>query len=103
MNEDLYNRMNYIHENMQDPLPQYLQDEYESIDSILQSKMIMAERKCRRLKTGTHSWSPAYNHINVLLDYWRMRRTHKLGMHNNVRQLIVLQNKLKIIYDSCLL
>ena len=29
-----------------------------------------------------------------------MRRLHKLGLHTNVRQLIVLQNKLKIKYVS---
>ena len=100
VNEDLYNRMNHIHENLTDPLPLNLQDEYENIDSILQSKMIMAEKKCRRLKTGCNSWSPAYTHINLLLDYWRLRRAYKLGMHNNARKLIVLQNKLKITYDS---
>ena len=29
-----------------------------------------------------------------------MRRSHCLGLHKNVRQLIVLQNKLKIEYVS---
>ena len=34
------------------------------------------------------------------MDYWRMRRSYKLGLHRNVRQLLVLQNKLKIEYVS---
>ena len=36
LNEDLYSCMNYIHEEVQDPLPEYVHKEYESIDSILQ-------------------------------------------------------------------
>ena len=44
LKEDLYNRMNFIHDNLTDPLPQYLQDEYEVIDSIIQTKMILAKK-----------------------------------------------------------
>ena len=36
------------------------------------------------------------------MDYWRMRRLYALGVHRNVRQLITLQNKLKITYDKSL-
>ena len=51
---------------------------------------------------GKVSWSPAYKKINLLLEYWRMRRSYILGLHHNVRQLIVLQNKLSIPYDDSL-
>ena len=49
---------------------------------------------------GTIPWSPSYKRINMEMEYWRMRKSHKLGLHRNVRQLLVLQNKLKIKYVS---
>ena len=36
------------------------------------------------------------------MDYWLQRRSYAKGVHTNVRQLLVLQSKLKIMYDSTL-
>ena len=47
-------------------------------------------------------WSPTYKRVNLVLEYWRMRKAHCLGLHRNIRQLIVLQHKLDITYDSSL-
>ena len=67
---------------------------------ILVEKMQLAQSKCRKKHIGNIPWSPTYKKINLTLDYWRMRRSYNLGLHKNVRQLIVLQNKLKIQYQS---
>ena len=64
--------------------------------------MEKAELKCRKLKMGRVPWSPSYRKIQLEFDYWRMRSRYKLGLHRNVRQLQVLQNQLKIIYDKTL-
>ena len=64
--------------------------------------MTNAEIKCRKLCTGSRHWSPTYKNINLELDYWRMRQRYLLDIHRNVRQLIVLQNQIKITYDSTL-
>ena len=94
--------MNYIYERLQELSPLYLQEECESINLILQNNMDYVESKCRKIHTGSISWSPTYNMVNLLLNYWRMRRSYKLGMHKNFRQLIVLQNKIKIPYNNLL-
>ena len=58
--------------------------------------MDIAESKCRKLHTGEIPWSPAYKKVNLLLLYWQLRKSYINGLNSNVRQLIVLQNKLKI-------
>ena len=45
---------------------------------------------------------PTYAHINLLRNYWKMRRLHKIGMYVHVGEIIVLQNRLKISYTSSL-
>ena len=38
--------------------------------------------------------------MSLEIEYWRMGRSHFLGLHMNVRQLIILQNKLNIQYKN---
>ena len=64
--------------------------------------METVEQKCREMHTGVVPRSPIYKRIHMKLDYWRMRYKQKLGIHRNVRHLIVLQNKLNIKYDMTL-
>ena len=58
-----------------------------------------AELKCRKLHTGAIPWSPTYKKACLTLLYWLMRRTYFKGKHSNVRQLIVLQNKINLDFD----
>ena len=57
-----------------------------------------AEKNCRKIHAGAIPWSPAYRETCLLLEYWLKRRSYSQQEHYNVRQLIVLQNKLKIKY-----
>ena len=96
----LYERMDLLHSQVSHPLLRYQIEEYEELDAELCKMMDKAETSCRKLHMGTVSWSPTYKLINLEIEYWRMRRSHFLGMHRNVRQLIVLQNRLIITYNS---
>ena len=97
---DLFQRMNVLHINTVFPLSVTMQKEYEVIDEIVTDLMDKAELQCRQLHTGNVTWSPTYKKVCLQLVYWLMRRTKLKGLHSNTRQLIVLQNKLDIPYDS---
>ena len=62
--------------------------------------MDAVEQKCRKLHTGRIPWSPSYKKFCQHLEYWLNRRSHYKKEHRNVRQLIVLQNKLNIVYNA---
>ena len=95
---DLFERMNDVHKHATFPLSQRLIDEYEAIDILVCRLMDEAEQQCRKIRTGSIPWSPAYKHACLLLDYWYNRRKYANREHSNVRELIVLQNKLKLTY-----
>ena len=62
--------------------------------------MEKAEGQCRVLYMGSILWSPAYIAAYLLLEYWLNRRNIFCNQHTNIRQLIVRQNKLKLMYNS---
>ena len=61
--------------------------------------MALAEKQCRKLRTGEIPWSPVYTRICLLLAYWTMQKNYSMGLHTSVRKLITLQNKLSIEYN----
>ena len=89
---DLFNKMDELHQQAVHPLTPRLIQEYEELDVKVCKMMQDAEAQCRKLKTGTIPWSPAYQHASLLLEYWLKRRSYFLKEHTNVRELIVLQN-----------
>ena len=99
---NIYQRMDRVHKFTSFPLPQAVIDEYEELDVLLSKLMQDAEKQCRKLHINSVPWSPAYKRACMLLDYWIQRRIYKKGLHQNVRQLKVLQNKLKINFDNTL-
>ena len=100
---DLFMRMQKIHELASHSTNQQILDEYEEIYSCSMGAMEFAEKNCRKLRTGAHAWSPTYKIACLKLIYWLQRRSYFLKTHRNVRQLIVLQNKLGITYEPNLL
>ena len=98
----LYELMDTLHSKVVpgNPLPPTLIKEFETLDRDIDTNMAKCEEKCRKLQCGAVPWSPTYRKVNMELDYWRMRQKYILGIHHNVRQLIVLQNKLNIKYDA---
>lgn len=99
---NIYLRMDALHQYNTLPLPQCIIDEYEALDVLISQFMQEAEKQCRKLHMNSVPWSPAYKKACLLLDYWIQRRIYFKGMHHNVRQLQVLQNKLKLVYDGSL-
>ena len=85
----LYYKMDTLHQAATDPMTEQQQKEYEELDSQICKLMEDAELKCRRLCVGNVAWSPTYKEIILVMEYWRMRISHILGLHNNVRQLVV--------------
>ena len=57
-----------------------------------------AELKYRKLHAGAITWSSAHKRVSQILEYWLMRLKYSRRKHINVRQLIILQNKLDIEY-----
>ena len=92
--------MDKIHKRSVYPLPQYLAEENESLDGLICKLMDSAERQCQKLHTGRIPWSPAYKKCCQTLEYWLNRRSHYKKEQRNVRQLIVIQNKLNIVYNA---
>ena len=64
--------------------------------------MDAAEDNCRILHTGTIPWSPAYKYTCQTLEYWLKRRSYANVEYRNARYLIVLQNKLNLLYNATL-
>ena len=71
---DFFHRMDELHQDAIFPLSQRLIEEYEEIDMLVCRLMVEAEEQCRKLRTGTITWSPAYKHSCLLLEYWLKRR-----------------------------
>ena len=80
-------------------LPQRLIEEYEAIDLLVGRLIYQAEEQCRKLHIGTITWSPAYQRSSLALEYWLKRKSYYYKELRNVRQMIVLQNNLKIDYN----
>ena len=92
--------MDKLHKRSVYPLPQYLFEEYENLDVLICKLMDAAERQCRKLHTGRIPWYPTYKECCQTLEYWLNRKSHYKKENRNVRQLIVLQNKLNILYNA---
>ena len=102
IDNDLFHRMDDLHHKSKSNFSQQSMEEYESIDELVCNLMDEAERNCRKIHAGAITWSPAYKEAGLLLEYWLKRRSYELHKHTNVRELINLQNKLKLNYDPSL-
>ena len=49
-------------------LPQHLIDEHKAINMLVSELMDKAEEQCRKLHTGSITWSPVYKKSCLLLD-----------------------------------
>lgn len=96
---DLFQRMNDLHKYATIYFSDQLKEDFEEIDNLVCRLMDEAEKNCRKIKAGAIAWSPAYKQKCLLLEYWLKRKSYSQQDHYNIRQLIVLQNKLKISYN----
>ena len=99
LDNDLFHKMNDLHHKSKSNFSQHQMEEYESIDQLVCNLMDKAELNCRKIHAGAIAWSPAYKEACLLLEYWLKRRSYEQHKHTNARELITLQNKLKITYE----
>ena len=102
MKSTYYQRITNIHHHSTYPPPAWVGIEYEICDKIIQDAMDKAEAKCRKFKCGETAWSPTYQVIHDLIDYWKLRERYYLGMRPNMNLLHRLGKKANIVYDNTL-
>ena len=61
---DLFHRMDSLHQQTKIQWTTNMAIEFDKIDKIISRLMDDAENKCRKLRTGTVSWSPTYKSIS---------------------------------------
>ena len=61
------------------PLIPHLQAKMDSIDSLCQQGMLLANRKCRKLPTGAITWSPLVQKARDLVEIWGLLLKKKEG------------------------
>ena len=91
--------MNLIHQVATYPLQSAYAKEYERLYAHSSKVMTAAEKQCRKLRMGKTPWSPTYKKMMLTFEFWCQREDYARGINKNVRDLIVLQNKLMITYD----
>ena len=91
--------MNFIHKVSSYPMQGTHALEYERLYAHSSKVMTDAEAQCRKFRMGKTPWSPTYQNIMLTFEFWCQREDYARGINNNVRDLIVLQNKLNITYD----
>ena len=99
---NVFERMNELHSTTSTPWPQDKIDEFEKLDVEICGYMDEAELKCRKLKTGSHSWSPTYKRTRWTLEYWKQRKIYDQGLHTNVSKLKTYQRRAGLTYDPSL-
>ena len=67
--------------------------EFEKIDKLRYNGMKLAEKKCRKLKTGAIAWSLPYQHAKNTLRYTKLTISRKLGTKIGARLLTRLSKK----------
>ena len=91
--------MDDIHRDVVYPLSERIINRYEEMDVLVEDLMYAAKAQSRKLHTCTISWSSAYKRACLALKYWFSRRFSMNKEYHSIRQLLVLQNKLKITYN----
>jgi len=80
------------------PITQEQIDRFNYLEREKVRGIALAERKCRKLKTGVTSWSPSYASIHHSRRYWKLTKKHLLGKKVSTRQLQRLAKKAGVEY-----
>ena len=94
---ELFNRIDKLHLASTYPLLQRLTDEYEDIHVMVGKILDTAKDQCWVLHTGTIQWPLAYKQACLQLKYWLNRIFYYKEDHRNIRKIIVLPKKSKLI------
>jgi exonuclease III len=73
-----YNRLYELYKNFDTPLSNFQQIEYEKLDRLREKGMVLAEKKCRKLRLGQIKWSPILQQAHTtILSYETLPRQTK--------------------------
>ena len=70
--------------------------EYEEIDAKRSIGMMLASKKCRKLKMGGRKWSPALQKARNTILLWKLIRKRLQGCKVSARRIVRLKKRLKI-------
>ena len=87
---DLFYRMDMIHQDIVYPLLERLMETYEAIDTLILNVTDDSDDEYRHLHTSGLHWSAACKLSCMQLEYCLKRCSHVKRKHLNIRQLIVL-------------
>jgi exonuclease III len=71
-------------------------EKYQTISVLYRELMIKAERGCRRIFKGAHSWSPEFQVARKKYILWTLVMKHCNGEKVAVKKILALKNQLKI-------
>jgi hypothetical protein len=91
-NKKIYN----LFKQFKSPLTPYEQAEYEILDSLQEKGMILAEKRCRKLRMGRINWSLTIQKACLTILYYKLSLARIRGKHNSSRYLIRLSKKTKV-------
>jgi exonuclease III len=92
----VYNRIYELYHNFNIPLNEFQKTEYEKLDRLREKGMMMAEKKCRKLKMGRLKWSPILQQARVTILYYKLCLSKKKKKKISTRYLTRLSNSIKI-------
>ena len=90
---DFYTRIHSLMVNYTSPLSAEQIIEYEKLDNLRHNGMKIAERKCRKIKRGNHSWSIPYQEARDKLRYIKLTMARKKGNKISARMVVRLAKK----------
>lgn len=98
--KNIYERIAQLYQSMrQKILPTDILN-FEELDQTITEAMERAERKCRKLRTGTVKWSPLYQQSCDKVAYWTLLHKESLGQRVNKRKILSLRKKLHMTWEQ---
>ena len=72
------------------------QEEYERLDKVRVSCLLQAEKKCRKLRTGSIEFSPTIQHQRNLIRFWKLILKRRSGQKIDSKYLSRWERKLSL-------
>ena len=82
--------------------PQWIAAEYNKLDTLRESGMTYAEKKCRKLRMGGVVWSPVIQTARDTILFWTLLTRKRRNCYVGMRRILRLKKKLKITGETAL-
>jgi hypothetical protein len=92
----VYNRIYNLFHNFSTPLTLDQEIEFEKLDRLREQGMMLAEKKCRKLRMGGLRWSPMLQAARLTILYYKLTLAKRTDRNISSRFLIRLSNKVNI-------